>query len=112
MRAFSNYFHATDLVPGIVYYPAIGLGAPILTIITTVVLPVKDPAHYWMTRAAIAAIAHVLATSGAISNALKLRWHDYPDDVLQGIFNRFARWNAVRAPCLALAFVFSLTALL
>lgn len=109
--AFLDYFRATDLGPGMIYYPVLGLAAPIVTIVTAAVLPPDGGERTWMTYAAIAASVHVLSTAGAVSSARRLRSKDPDEKELEGILNRFASWNALRVLALLCAFAFSLAAL-
>jgi hypothetical protein len=105
-RAFFDYFRATDLGPGIVFYPLLGLAAPVVPIIAAITAHTTT-----ITVAAYFAIGHVVSTAGAISNALQLRTGIFSDNELGNIFHKFALWNGVRVICLLLAFLFSLLAL-
>jgi hypothetical protein len=103
------YHRAADLRTGFWIYPALGLGAPALTIalgITFVVNPgAPAPAASFAYLGAALSAAHVFATTRAAPNLLKLRSGILEEAVLAHLYRGFARWRMVRATLQVGAFV-------
>jgi len=90
-------------------YPALGLGAPALAIalgITFAVDPgAPTPAASFAYLAAALSAAHVVATSRAAPNLLRLRSGIPEEQVLAPLYRGFTRWQTVRAIFQVAAFV-------
>jgi hypothetical protein len=100
MTAFSAYSRAADLGNGIVWYAVIGIGAAALTLAAAAVA-------YWQGQvagqavpldlAAALAVLHSLATTQAAPTNFSQRRAVGDEAALARIFNRFERWQALRA---------------
>jgi hypothetical protein len=100
MTAFSAYSRAADLGNGVVWYAAIGVGAAALTIAAAIV------ARWWgqaagqagpLELAAALAVLHSLVTTQAAPTNFSQRRAMSDEAALTRIFNRFERWQALRA---------------
>jgi hypothetical protein len=110
--AFANYFRATDLGPGILFYPIVGLAGPILTIIAAVLNYLNSGnVSFTLYISAGFAVLHIIATSQAAPQGLKLRDKTIDEKTVGEILDKFAKWNARRALSLIGAFVFILLAI-
>jgi hypothetical protein len=101
LRAMAEYHRATDLGPGLFLYPALGLGAPLLTWATAVVLfqgrDVSAGAIFWIAVGVVLSIGHVITTAMAAPSLLRLRKGILPEKELGELYQRFATWSGVRS---------------
>src|SRR5881397_3933908 len=109
LAAMAAYHRAADLRTGFLIHPALGLGAPALTIALgiTFVVDRTSPAtsaSFAYVAAALSA-AHVLATTRAAPNLLRLRSGISEEAILADIYGGFTRWQTVRALLQIAAFV-------
>ena len=105
--AYSQYSQASDLKSGIVWYAALGIGAALLTIATAVAAffqAVSFPQALPIDMAAGLAILNSLVTTQAAPTNFSQRRHPNDEDALAAIFDRFARWQALRAVLQVLTF--------
>jgi hypothetical protein len=114
IQAWATFSREADLRRGLVLYPLLGIGAPILSIGTA--------ASFWagtaqpvaalgsLAGAAALSIAHVLATTQAAPNMAKVGHLDDADGLWEA-FGAFERWQAVRATLQVLTFGASVWAL-
>jgi hypothetical protein len=100
MTAFSNYSRAADLGSGIVWYAVIGIGAALLTIVAAVVAHVQGISSGQtlpLDVAAALAVLHSLVTTQAAPTNFSQRRAVGDEAALARIFNRFERWQTLRA---------------
>src|SRR5881296_2492090 len=101
LPAMAAFHRAADLRTGFWIYPALGLGAPILTIALAIAFAVDRGAPMAAASfgylAAALSLAHVFATTRAAPNLLKLRSGVSEEAVLAGVYRGFTRWQTVRA---------------
>src|SRR3989442_14261387 len=93
--AMAAYHRAADLRTGFSIYPALGLGAPALTIALAIAF-VADPgapaaAASFGYLAAGLSLSHVFATTRAAPNLLKFRSGIPEEAVLAGVYRGFTR---------------------
>jgi hypothetical protein len=115
MRAFSAYSQASDQANGLVWYAVLGIGSALLTIAAAawaLALSLPTDRLLPVILAGGFAIAHSLTTA----RAAPINWSQraVPDDdvALAWIFQRFARWQALRATLQLAAFLLVVWALL
>ncbi len=109
LPAMAAYHRAADLRTGFRIYPALGLGAPALTIPLAIAF-VADPgapaaAASFGYLAAGLSLSHVFATTRAAPNLLKLRSGITEEAALADVYRGFTRWQTVRAILQLAAFV-------
>jgi hypothetical protein len=118
-RAWAVYSRHADLGNGLFLYPFEAIGGALLTLAAAVIftlnhsLPRSGAMPIYL--ALLFAIAGLLATVRAAPKMLSLRRIDDDPAALQGAFEGFDRWGAVRAILQVLAFganLWSLIALL
>lgn len=114
MIAYSKYSQAADLGNGILWYAGIGIGAAVLTIVAAVVAYfnglntiITTPLYI----AAILAVLHSLVTTQAAPINLSQREVVQDESALNRVFNRFERWQALRAVLQVLNFTVMLWAM-
>jgi hypothetical protein len=98
--AYSQYSRASDLGRGILFYAILGVGSAALCIAAAIAAALQG---LLLSRAvpiyagAVLALLHTLATTQAAPTNFSQR-KVAPDDEagLAGVFDRFARWQAVR----------------
>lgn len=116
-EAWAAFSRRVDLGNGLVLYPLLGLGAPLLSlaVAASFVLDSAAPnAGMPILAAVVLSVAHVAATARAAPDMARIRSTQEPA-ALQQAFQAFERWQAVRAILQALAFaanVWALVALL
>jgi hypothetical protein len=113
VEAWAAFSRHADLGRGIVLYPVLGLGGPLLGIATAVAFIVESgPAAAVVPVLGSVALSfgHVLATTRAGPNMLRVR-HSEDAALLERAFAGFERWHAVRAVLQVLAFGVSTWAL-
>ena len=105
--AYSVYSQASDLGNGVAWYAIIGVGAALLTIIAALVaffqrnnLVPATPIYV----AAVLSILHSLMTTQAAPTMFSQRRHAQDEAALTEIFNRFERWQTLRAVFQVLTF--------
>ena len=98
--AYSTYAQASDLGNGIVWYAILGIGAALLTLAAAIAvfsqqthLPYALPIYI----AGALSILHTLATTQAAPTMFSQRRHGNDEAALTAIFNRFERWQTIRA---------------
>jgi hypothetical protein len=107
MVAFSAYSRAADLGNGIIWYAAIGIGAAMLTIaaaIAAYLLGIPARAALPLYLAAGLAVLHSLVTTQAAPTNFSQRRVATDEASLARIFDRFARWQVLRAALQVLNF--------
>jgi len=112
--AYSVYARAADLGAGIVWYAALGIGAAMLTIVTAIIALVQvapKSVALPLYLAAAASLAHSFATSRAAPIMLSQRGVADNEIALKAIFDRFERWQTIRAILQAVTFALMLWAL-
>ena len=100
MVAFSAYSRAADLGNGVVWYAIIGIGAAALTLAAAVVAHWQGQADRQampLDLAAALAVLHSLATTQAAPTNFSQGRAVGDEVALTRIFNRFERWQALRA---------------
>ena len=111
--AYSMYSRASDLGTGIAWYAGIGVGAAIVTIAATVASLLTSAERGQSAPLVIAdvlSVLHSLATSRAAPTMFSQR--RYSDAAaLMAVFDRFTRWQTVRAGLQVLTFAATLWAL-
>jgi hypothetical protein len=98
--AYSDYSRAADLGNGLIWYPVIGVGTAVLSVVAGAI-GLADHASGVRTAALIAliagSIAHMGSTALAAPTNISQRRAIGDEVALERIFDRFARLNAVRA---------------
>jgi hypothetical protein len=108
VKAYSNYAQASDLKNGVLWYTVIGIGAALLTVICAIILLTQGTALAKAAPsyvAAILCILHTLATTQAAPTMFSQRRYQNDEAALTQVFNRFERWQTVRAVLQMLAFI-------
>jgi hypothetical protein len=104
--AYSAYSRASDLGRGIAWYAGIGIGAALLTVVAAVwafALGMNIERALPLYGAALLSLLHSLVTSRAAPTLFSQRRH--ADAAMLGaVFDRFARWQSLRAALQVLAF--------
>jgi hypothetical protein len=98
--AYSEYSRASDLGPGILWYAILGVGAAVLTIAAAVaaLLEGVSPASAIpLYVAAGLAVLHSLATTQAAPTNFSQRKVAKDEAALARVFDRFERWQTLRA---------------
>jgi hypothetical protein len=100
VRAFSAYSRAADLTTGVWWYALLGIGGAVLTLVAagaaiTLGLPISQAAP--LELAAALAIAHTFTTIHAAPVNFSQRTVGDDEAALAAIFDRFERWQTVRA---------------
>src|SRR5438270_1317352 len=100
VRAFSDYSQASDLGNGILWYATLGLGGAVLTLAAGgvgLVFGVSGKQRLPLLLAGALTIGHSLTTVRAAPVNLSQRSAAGNEEALARIFNRFERWQSVRA---------------
>ena len=112
--AYSEYSRAADLGPGILWYGVLGIGAALLTIAAAVAAffvgmtpAIAAPLYV----AAALAVLHSFATTQAAPTNFSQRRVAGDEDALARVFDRFERWQTLRAVLQVLNFGVMLWAL-
>jgi hypothetical protein len=98
--AYSEYSRASDLGPGILWYGILGVGAALLTIAaagTALVQGVPSATATPLYVAAGLAVLHSLATTQAAPTNFSQRRVAKDERALVRVFDRFERWQTLRA---------------
>jgi hypothetical protein len=112
--AYSNYSRASDLGNGIAWYAITGSGAALLAIMAAIVAflqGVGSAQALPIYLAALLSILHTLVTTQAAPTNFSQRAHENDEATLGSIFDRFARWQMLRALLQVLTFGMLLWAL-
>jgi hypothetical protein len=112
--AFSAYSRAADLRNGIVWYAIIGVGAALLTIAAAIgayLQTAPESLAIPLYLAALTSLLHSFTTTQAAPTLFRVR--QVKDDAAQltVIFDRFERWQTLRAALQLATFVLALWAL-
>ena len=98
--AFSAYSQAGDLGRGRIWYAALGVGAALLTLLAAVV-GLSDrpdgPTAVALWLALLLTVAHSLATARAAPTNFSQRAAAGDPARLAAVFDRFQRWQTIRA---------------
>ncbi len=98
--AFSVYSRAADLGNGIVWYAAIGVGAALLSVLAAIAAyfqGISAAEGLPLYLAAGLSVLHSLATARAAPTNFEQRHHENDEAALSSIFDRFTRWQTLRA---------------
>lgn len=113
--AYSAYARAADLGPGILWYALLGIGAALLTVAAAtaavaqgIAVPISAP----LVAAAVLSALHSFATSQAAPTMFSQRRVPQTEEALGAVFNRFTRWQTVRATLQVLTLAAMLWALI
>ena len=97
---YSEYSRASDLGPGILWYAILGVGAAVLTIaaaVAALVQGVPSATAIPLYVAGALAVLHSLATTQAAPTNFSQRKVAKDETALGQVFNRFERWQTLRA---------------
>jgi hypothetical protein len=111
--AFAAFSRANDLGAGLVFYPVLGIGAALLTIVAALAVflqsaPIADAWPLYIS--ALFALLHSITTARAAPNMLSLRQSTAGEAQLTGALDRFAGWHNVRTVLQLLNFLMLLWA--
>jgi hypothetical protein len=98
--AYSAYSRASDLGPGILWYGILGVGAAVLTIAAAVAAIFEGVPSVSATPLYVAAglaVLHSLATAQAAPTNFSQRRVARDEAALARVFDRFERWQTLRA---------------
>lgn len=113
--AYATFARGNDLGNGLVVYPLLGVGAALLTVLTTFFAFLSQERMEVLLLLSLATLLSLLHT-GATTRAapLMLSLKTTPDDeaLLSAKLDRFAHWHAVRAMLQVLAFFLLVWALM
>jgi len=100
VKVYAAYSQAADLGNGIVFYGALGIGSALLAVAAAVAIhltALSVTATLAADLGAAFAVLHYLITTRAAPILfLQLQAAETPE-VLAGVFDRFSRWQALRA---------------
>jgi len=105
--AYSKYSRASDLGPGVLWYGILGVGAAVLTIAAAVAAFLQGIALETATPLYVAAglaVLHSLVTTQAAPTNFSQRKVAKDEVALARVFDRFERWQTLRAMLQALNF--------
>jgi hypothetical protein len=105
--AYSQYSRASDLGPGILWYAILGVGAAVLTTAAAVAAffqGVPPASAMPLYVAAGLAVLHSLATTQAAPTNFSQRGVAEDEAALAQVFDRFERWQTLRATLQVLTF--------
>lgn len=105
--AYSAYSRASDLGPGILWYGILGVGAAVLTIAAAVAAIFEGVPSVSATPLYVAAglaVLHSLATAQAAPTNFSQRRVARDEAALARVFDRFERWQTLRAALQVLNF--------
>lgn len=112
--AYSTYAKASDLGNGILWYAFIGIGAALLTLAAAILAFVQGISATQSLPLYIAAglsVLHTLTTTQAAPIMFSQRQFDHDEAALSAVFNRFERWQTLRALLQVITFAMLLWAL-
>ncbi len=105
--AYSEYSRASDLGPGILWYAILGVGAAVLTIAAAAAAFLEGVSSASATPlyvAAALAVGHSLVTTQAAPTNFSQRGVADDEAALARVFDRFERWQTLRAVVQVLTF--------
>jgi hypothetical protein len=100
VRAFAAYSRASDQANGVAWYAALGVGSAALTLaaaLTAVASRAPDQRRLALLIAGLLSVAHSLTTARAAPINFGQRAAGGDERKLERIFDRFERWQTVRA---------------
>jgi hypothetical protein len=100
LSGFYEYACAADLGRGLILYPSIGIAAAVLVVLVTIdgyVDGVNLTAMTFLWISLILAIAHTITTTRAAPNMLSLRKAANNYETIRVVFDRFKKWQDLRA---------------
>jgi hypothetical protein len=100
VTAHAAYARVADLGNGIAFYPAVGVGAAVLTIAAFAVaaaLAAPGTVTGLLAAAATLSLLHSAATGRAAPTMCQIGRADDTEAALTPLLTRFARWSAARA---------------
>lgn len=107
LKAFSAYAKAADLKNGVWWYALIGIGSALTTLITAVLIVLKDGIPdafgYPVYAAAVFALGQVVCTSQAAPTYFRQK-KTKDEKELERIFNRFEHIQTIRSVFVVLNF--------
>lgn len=98
--AYSDYSRAADLGNGLIWYPVLGIGAAVLSVVTGAIGLAQHAAgaeEIALISLIVGSVAHMGSTALAAPTNISQRRAVGDEAALTAIFNRFAVLNAVRA---------------
>jgi hypothetical protein len=98
--AYSGYSRAADLGNGLIWYPVLGIGAAVLSVVTGAVGLTQHAAgaeQIALILLIVGSVAHMGSTAVAAPTNISQRRAVGDEAALTAIFNRFAVLNAIRA---------------
>lgn len=101
--AYSDYSRAADLGNGLIWYPVLGIGAAVLSVVTSAVGLAQHAVgaeRIALILLIVGSVAHMGSTALAAPTNISQRRAAGDEAALTRIFNRFARLNAIRAALL------------
>jgi hypothetical protein len=102
--AYSQDSRASDLGPGILWYGILGVGAAVLTIAAAFLERVPSASATPLFVAAALAVLHSLVTTQAAPTNFSQRRVAKDEAALASVFDRFERWQTLRAALQVLNF--------
>ena len=105
--AYSEYSRASDLGPGILWYGILGVGAAVLTVAAAVAAFLEGAPPASATPLYVAAglaVGHSLVTTQAAPTNFSQRRVAKDEAALARVFDRFERWQTLRAALQVLNF--------
>jgi len=112
---YSAYSRASDLGNGIAWYVVIGIGSLLITVVTAIAAgsPENSPPYVTLIDVAVLlSILHTLSTTQAAPLMFSQRRYENDEGKLAQVFNRFERWQTLRAVLQVLTFAALLSALI
>lgn len=112
---YSLYSRAADLGNGIVWYASVGVGAVLITIAAAIAAFSQrngEAFAIFIYIAAVLSVLHSLVTTQAAPIMFSQRRHDIDEPALATLFDRFERWQTLRALLQVLTFAVLLWAIL
>ncbi len=101
LLAFVQFSRAADLGRGLLYFPVVGIAAPVVTIVAAlrIAFDASLPAlaEELSFVAAILSAGHLFTTSRAAPKMLSLRKENVSREGAEATYRMFERWQAVRA---------------
>jgi hypothetical protein len=107
VAAYSAYTKASDLGNGILWYAFIGIGAALLTIAAAIMAFTQGVTFTQALPIYLAgglSVLHSLVTTQAAPTMFSQRRYNNDETALAAVFNRFERWQTVRAVLQVLTF--------
>jgi hypothetical protein len=99
LAAYAAYSRAADLGGGLIWYPLLGLGAPLLAVVAAAVVGwqgVSVTQALPVYLSALLGVAHVATTVRAAPLLLRVHRTGPDEPTMQTLFQRFVFWQGVR----------------